>query len=59
MVMQVDQLERMVDEADSPERARAALQECEAFLSEHPDADHVRDWAHMMQMIASSPGRAE
>lgn len=58
MALLVDQLERMVQEADTPEKARAALHECEVFLSEHPNADHVRDWAHLLQMVATTPGES-
>jgi hypothetical protein len=58
MAMNTPDLERMCEEADTPEKARAALREIEAFLVEHPDAVAVRDWGHMMQMLASTPERA-
>lgn len=50
------ELERMVDEARTPDQARRALAAIRRFLHHHPDADRVRDWGHMATMLATTAG---
>jgi outer membrane protein assembly factor BamD (BamD/ComL family) len=54
-----EDLERLVDEARTPEQAREALAAIRRFLRRHPDADWVRDWGHMATMLATTAGVEE